>query len=245
MATKTSNSTPHVRLNLARGLSLVAVLAPLAYLAGRYATSFPLTGPWYYLASGVLALALGALIALPVGIYFGSLALQSPPAASDRPAHPDYHRQQDGILAQVRNELKENQALFNARKGDVGFLTRISYITSFWEAAKASGQLFVLQDPKLLNTIASAYYWVNQANRLESLAYESKYTPTVIIDNQNATTHLIAEARLLDGPLEMALQAAIDAINAQIAADTQPQTAGTPGSPAADQPTFASATKTT
>jgi hypothetical protein len=81
-----------------------------------------------------------------------------------------------------------------------------------------------MQEPKLLNTIATAYYWIDQANHLETLAYESQYNSTAMVDNQNATTHLIAEARLLDGPLGVALQNAIDAINNQISTDTLPTT---------------------
>jgi hypothetical protein len=79
-----------------------------------------------------------------------------------------------------------------------------------------------MSNPALMNTIAGAYYWVEQASRLENLAFESRYSGAVV-DNQNATTHLLADARMLDGPLETSLNAALNGIDAALdAANTAP-----------------------
>jgi hypothetical protein len=207
-----------LKLTPLRSLGLAAALIPVAYLLGRFAITIFSGTPWLALAASLTTLALGALLGIPLGLAFGQLSPQKP--ALQPPHHPHTIEQQDKILAQLRAELSQNQQLFQARKGNAEVLTRINYLTDFWEAVKASGQLFVMQEPKLLNTIATAYYWLKQANRLESLAYESQYKPSTSPDNQNASTHLIAEARLLDGPLGVALSAAIDGINAQITTDT-------------------------
>lgn len=121
------------------------------------------------------------------------------------------------ILAQLRTELTENQALFEARKGSTTMFARIDYVTPFWTAVKASGRLFVMQDAQLLSTVGTAYYWLDQATRLEALAYEAKYSATP--EQGTATAEkLIGEARLLDGQLETSLSAAIKALDAALAA---------------------------
>jgi hypothetical protein len=179
-------------------VGLAALLIPAAYIWGRYAVNLSLQGPLELIIPGLAATSLGALIGIPIGLFFGSAKNPTPPAPIH--THPNMTKQQDKILEQLREELIQNKNLFEARKGNQSFLTRISYLTGFWTAAKSSGQLFVMQEPKLLHTLATAYY-------------------TAVINNHNATTHLIAEARLLDGPLGVAVQSAIDAINNQLAAD--------------------------
>lgn len=225
IATRTTRPAPRlatrgaVRLGTAQLAALLVVLVPLAYLGGRFATSWLAGTPWVTAAAALSTIALGGLIGIPIGLFFAGIRT---PAAPPAEHHPDTIRQQDKILAQLREELMQNQKLFESRQGNDQVLTRISYLTSFWSAVKASGQLFVMQDPALLRTIALAYYWIDQANRLEGMAYEAQYQPSASPDNQNASTHLIAEARLLDGPLGIALQTAIDAIDHQVAADTTP-----------------------
>jgi len=199
-------------------LGLAAVLAPVAYIIGRYATTLALPEPLAVISQAAVMIAMGVLVGMPIGLFFGRLR-PTPITASRR--KPNVIVQQDKILEQLKDELIQNKNLFEARKGNQTFLTRIAYLTGFWTAAKSSGQLFVMQEPKLLNTIATAYYWLEQANRLENLAYESQYAPHAVVDNQNATTHLIAEVRLLDGPLSIALQGAIDAVSNQLATDRQ------------------------
>lgn len=223
-----------IRLKPLQLIGLLAVLAPVAYLTGRFATSFSLPDPWTLIASGAVATSLGALLGIPIGLFFGGLRGQPAGPPVTHLHHPDTIKQQDKILAQLQQELSQNQELFEARRGNSAYLTRISYLTGFWTAVKASGQLFVMQEPQLLNTIATAYYWIEQTNRLENLAYEAQFAGASATDNQNASTHLVSEARLLDGPLGISIQAAIDAIKAQLATDTGPTASA---APAANQST--------
>jgi hypothetical protein len=170
----------------------------------------------------VVATSLGMLVGIPVGLFFGSQKVPAAPAPAVHPHSGNILKQEPEILAQIKQELSQIKVLFEPRKGNQSLLSRIAYPTEYWNALKASGQLFVMSNPALMNTIAGAYYWVEQASRLENLAFESRYSGAVV-DNQNATTHLLADARMLDGPLETSLNAALNGIDAALdAANTAP-----------------------
>jgi hypothetical protein len=143
------------------------------------------------------------MIGIPVGLFFGSLRSSPDQVATpaSTPARPNTLEMERSILVQLKAELTENRTLFEARKGSTTMFARIDYVTPFWTSIKASGRLFVMQDAALLNTIATAYYWL----------YEAKYAK----DNPESdaiASHLITEARLLDGQVESTLDAAILAI---------------------------------
>jgi hypothetical protein len=200
-------------------VALLLLLAPLGYIAGRISTPV-LAGTYFeFLTSGVVATTLGVMIGLPFGLFFGTL--RTPRLASPvvhTPAGNTVQMETD-ILAEIKTELEENKALFEARKGSTTVVARLEYVTTFWDAAKASGRLFVMQNARLMSTIALAYYWLAQANHLEKLAYDAKNSGQVE-DSQFTTARLISEVRLLDASLESALNAAIDAINTQVAKRT-------------------------
>ncbi len=192
-------------------IASLAVLAPLSYLVGRLSAG--LLAQYYldFLGTGLAATSLGVMAGIPIGLFFGSLRsghVNSPAQA----ARPNTIEQEHEILAQIRQELAENKALFDARKGSTTLYARIAYITPFWDSIMASGRLFVMQNVELLNTIATAYYWLDQATRIEALAYERKYAPTPS-DDPAVAAKLIAEARLLDGQIENSINAALKAID--------------------------------
>jgi hypothetical protein len=208
----------HRRLHRTHVVAALALIAPIAYIAGRYSLEALASGYWSFVTSGVVGAAIGGLVSLPIGLYFGTLA-GGAATRSDR-AHTyrtDTITHQAHILAQIRQELAEDQQLYNARRGDYATVVRIAYPTPFWTAAKASGQLFVVQSPQLLATMATAYYWLEQANHVENLAYEAKYTTADGQGSIVASNRLISEARLLDGPLGIALQRALDGIDTELA----------------------------
>jgi hypothetical protein len=215
MATLDTNPQPQSHRTRLVFLGAVALLAPVSYLAGRYAVSAHVPQPWTFISIGASMLGLGALMGIPLGLFFGSLRSQTGPII--RHYHPSFIRQQDKILEQLRTELSYARDQWRERAGDSISTTAIRYDLSFWNAAKASGQLFVMQEPALLSTIAKAYHWLEEANRIEQLAFEANYAPAS--DNQNATTHLIAQARLLDGAVSSNLDLAIIAIDGQLGVD--------------------------
>ncbi len=208
-------TTPKLRARTL--IALLALLAPLGYAAGRISAG-ALAGTYFaYLGSGVATGALGVMLGIPVGLFFGTL--RQPAAGSSAPvasgaATPNTLEMERTILEQLRAELTENQALFVARQGSTTMFARIEYLTQFWTSVKASGRLFVMQDAALLNIIATAYYWLEQASHLETLAYEAKYAAH---DAAGSAEHLISEARLLDGQIDAALSRAIAAIDAKLA----------------------------
>ncbi len=193
-------------------LGLLAVLAPLGYVVGRVSTGY-LAGTYLkFFTSGIAAGALGVMIGIPIGLFFGSLR----PAAARSAASPSTPQMEQAILDQLRAELVENKSLFEARRGSLTMFARISYIASFWTSIKASGRLFVMSDAALLGTIATAYYWLDQASRLELLAYEAKFAHVGADGAEANATKLINEVRLLDGQIAGALDTAIAAIDAAI-----------------------------
>jgi hypothetical protein len=200
-----------LQLSPLRVFGLVALLAPLSYFLGRLTPLVLANGYVAFWASGVSAAALGTMIGIPLGLFFGSLKGQPETTA---PEANSTVLEQD-ILHQIRVELIEDQALFEARKGSTTMYARIEYLTSFWESIKASGRLFVLQDTQLLATIGTAYYWLDQASHLETLAYQAKYAAPADTTALQAE-RLIAEVRLLDGQLEATLATAVTALNSAI-----------------------------
>ena len=217
----TTTKTPSTSLRPAVFVGLLAILAPLSYLAGRVSAATLANTYLAFLGSGVAVGALGAMIGIPIGLFFGAIRAHVPQnAGSARPntLNPNTLNMEHDILTQLRSELAENQTLFEARKGSTVMFARIAYITPFWTSIKASGRLFVMQNAKLLSTIATAYYWLDQATRLEILAYEAKYGNGDVTTSPGTATHLISEVRLLDGQLENSLAAAITAIDAALAA---------------------------
>lgn len=211
----TTNPTPSTysrgpRLGLRVLVATAGILAPLSYFAGRVSASWLAHTYLAYLGSGIAVGALGTMVGIPIGLFFGSLRTPgSKPAATTSGSTATMEQ---SILEQLRQELTENQALFEARKGSTTMFARIDYITPYWAAVKASGRLFVLSDDILLRTIGTAYYWLDQATHLETLAYEAKYATANTAEHAVAE-RLITEARLLDGQIETSLSAAISAIN--------------------------------
>lgn len=192
-------------------VGVAAVLAPLGYLAGRVSTGALQDTAYEFVASGLATGALGMMIGIPIGLFFGSLR-HGGRSIGAGPNQANTQEMESSILEQIRRELAENQALFEARKGSTTMFARIDYITPFWTSIKASGRLFVMQDAMLLNVIGTAYYWLDQATHLEKLAYEAKYAPAA--EGEHATAErLISEARLLDGQIENSLSAAVSAID--------------------------------
>src|SRR4051812_6275789 len=125
----------HFRLTRLQVLGLSALLAPISYLIG-----FSLLSPVFLLGG------LGMMVGIPLGLAYGAFKAPAPaPAAS-----PNTREMEQSILEQLKTELSENKALFDARKGNNNLYARIEYLTGFWESIKASGRLFVMQDAALL-----------------------------------------------------------------------------------------------
>jgi hypothetical protein len=114
-------------------------------------------------------------------------------------------------LDQLENELRENVALLDSRRGSTGLVARLGYVMAYWPAALGTGQLTGLLNPAQLNQIALAYYWLDQANHLEVLAYNAKNSGQTA-DPEFTTAKLISEIRLLDDPLAKALDGALAAV---------------------------------
>lgn len=183
-------------------MGLLAILAPLSYLVGRYTTPETPAGLLRAFTSTLWLVGLGAILGIPVGLFFGAMRSSSTNATPVDKAE---------VLDQLRTELTENQQLFLARKGSATIVARLGYVTSYWESAQHSGQLSAIARPSQLSRISLAYYWLNQANHLEMLAYDAK-NGGVARDPEFTTAKLISEVRLLDEPIEKAITAALSAV---------------------------------
>ena len=212
--TETSKQAPargkHLSTNVLLGM--LALLAPLSYFAGRVSTAALANTYFEFIAAGIANGALGVMIGIPIGLFFGSLRRSGGTHATS----VNTRAMERTILDEIRRELAEDKALYDARKGSTVMFARIAYLTGFWSTIKASGRLFVMQDAQLLNTLATAYYWLDQATHLETLAYEAKYAHPDEGDHATAE-QLITEARLLDGQLETSLDNALSAIDSRLA----------------------------
>lgn len=206
---KTTTKVRRFKLDPIKVLGLAALLAPISYAVGRLNPTDLAAFGW----SG-----LGMMIGITLGIAYGSFkTMPAAPAAPAPVASPNTHEMEKSILEQLRTELGENLALFEARKGNSNMFARIEYLTGFWESIKASGRLFVMQDAALIGSVGAAYFWLAQASHLETLAYEAKYAAGALTGPTTAQ-QLVGEARLLDGQVENSLQHALAAIDQALAA---------------------------
>jgi hypothetical protein len=195
----------------------IVLLVPVAYFAGRAAATAHLASTGQVFATGASAIAFGALLGIPLGLFFGSVKSQAPGPVIQH-FHPSFVKQQDKILEELKSELSRDKSLLQTRLGDSSSTTGVRYDTAFWRAVQSSGQLFVMQEPKLLATLARTYYWLEEANRIEGFAFEAHFNGAAI-DHQSAVAHLLEQARLLDGVIGTSLDAAIISINAQLQYD--------------------------
>lgn len=207
---------PNKQIRLLHLLGAAALLAPASYVIGRFSAEGLLGAYFGIISPVVVATSLGMLLGIPLGIFFGSQHAQYVPSPIIHHHPTNILQQENQILGQIKQELNQILILFEPRRGDTSILSRLEYPIEYWNALKASGQLFVMSDASLMNTIARAYYWVEQASRLERMAFESRFS-AVTVDNQNSSAHLIADARLLDGPLESSVKAAIAGIDQALA----------------------------
>ena len=207
-ASKAVKKARNFHLNPLRVLGVTALLAPISYAVGRLNVGTELE----MLAWG----GLGMLLGLPLGLAYGSFKGKSVAGSASGAASASTHEMEKAILEQLKTELTENKALFEARKGNSNMYARIEYLTGFWESIKASGRLFVMQDMGLLGKVGAAYFWLAQATHLETLAYEAKYASGAL-SGPTTAQQLVGEARLLDGQLENSLDHALAAIDAALA----------------------------
>lgn len=191
-------------------VGLLALAAPVAYVIGRTDVASSTDAFQSALSQGLWLSALGVLLGIPVGLYFGTNRA-TPASSSTLVTTSHAGGTAADVMRELATELGENQQLFAARKGKTEVVARLGYVTSYWDTAKAAGRLFVIEDAHLLSQIALAYYWLDQANHVETLAYNAKNSGQTV-DAEYTTARLISEARLLDEPLEAALAAAVAAI---------------------------------
>ncbi len=192
----------------------VAILMVIGYLAGRLGWFADITSwrdgvwlntTWWWL--------LGTLIILTLGLWLISWYVawrNSQPTTAPAASVPSAAASTTA-LDQLENELRENVALLDSRRGSTGLVARLGYVMAYWPAALGTGQLTGLLNPAQLNQIALAYYWLDQANRLEVLAYNAKNSGQTA-DPEFTTAKLISEIRLLDDPLAKALDGALAAV---------------------------------
>ncbi|QQR52045.1 hypothetical protein IPG36_05670 [bacterium] len=204
----------NIRTSIPYAISL-AILMVLGYLTGRLGwlsgESLPTDGIW---TNATWWWLLGAIIVLTLGLWLISWYVawrNSQPTVAAGYTSTAPTTINPTSLDQLEKELLENQALLNSRKGSTGLVARLGYVLAYWPAALGTGQLTGLLNPTELNQIALAYYWLEQANHLEVLAYNAKNSGQTI-DAEFVTAKLISEIRLLDDPLAAALDGALAAV---------------------------------
>lgn len=198
----------------------------LGYLAGRLGWLGNLPGlngnlwsniTWWWLLGTVILLAIGLWLTswyvawrnsrLPDYLASG---VAQPQSTTETQAGSSESRAQPA-LDQLASEIQENVALLASRRGSTGVVARLGYVIAYWPAALGTGQLAGVFTPSQLSQVSLAYYWLEQANHLEVLAYNAKNSG-VAVDGEFATAKLISEIRLLDDPLAKALDGALAAI---------------------------------
>jgi len=126
------------------------------------------------------------------------------------------------ILSLIREELEFslNSLFLPDRKGNLTSITIQQYKSDLWDALAAGEELKYINDPALLNRIASAYYALKSAKEIETQAYiasrTSAITFTVNGQSRSAAQMLLNDARVFDGVFEANVSTAITEINKRL-----------------------------
>jgi len=174
---------------------------------------------WDNSMGDMLATILALIAGIPVALWIDRLNKTQ----EERKKYSQDRKRELIILMLIRQEIDFSYtSLFLHRtKGNIKTI-RIQPLKSvLWESLVKSQELKYIEDPKLFNTIASAYYVLNFVKKIEEHAYIALRTLGVEFDLKDGTTEkaatlLLKDARKFDALLEDTCKEALKKINEKI-----------------------------
>lgn len=190
---------------------------------------------WYWLVSIMLALlaiaysfyrkdnqaywdgAIGNWLATLLGIIAGvpiALAIERQRIAREEQERVAESRERAiNVSSLIRDELVHNSNRLAERLSDKTSLPLLPLKSDLWRALSDSGEIRWIDNPPVLNNIATSYYYVGVVSAIEDKCYQAmrginpKYP-----DGTFASQRLLEDARKFDNELSKSISTAIKAI---------------------------------
>lgn len=165
--------------------------------------------------------AIGNLVATWLGIVLGV------PIALTIERRRQYREEQEKILHKseisqkiyqlLKNELAYNEQKLQVRKNDTKHLDREPLKCTLWEVLCDSGEIKEIDDPIILDKLATAYYYIKIVIDIESKLYQAMRGINVQYpDGRSASQLLSEEARYFDGILTQRISEAYESLESKL-----------------------------
>ena len=169
----------------------VFALAAIGYSVFRRAS----LGYWDGAIGNWLATLLGIIAGVPI-----ALAIERQRISHEEQAHVAEHREHAiKVSFLIRDKLVYNSNRLTERINDKTSLPLFPFKNDLWRALSDSGEIRWIDNPPILNKIASAYYYIGVVSAIEDKCYQAirginpRYN-----DGTFASQHLLEDARKLD-----------------------------------------------
>jgi len=189
-------------------LLLAVLLAPFGYvLLGAPSGSF-----LDNVMGNLLATAAALVGGIPLALWLDRIIKSS----EQREQQQSDRRRELELLELLREELAFCSNGLSLRREHPHTIQIQPLKSDLWSAISAAGKLNLIQNHRLLNRIASAYYIINIVRRVEEHAYRALRSATVRFDGGGTAVELLLEdARRFDELLDSSIREAVNDIDAE------------------------------
>ena len=193
----------------------LALLSPVVYLYYRK----PDISFWDNFFTGLISTVLALVAGIPIALWIDRFIKRQ----EEKKRYNQNRKRELEIIQLIKEEIEFSyKSLFlKEKKGNSKFITIQQLKSDLWEALAKSQELKHIENPKLLNRIASAYYILNLVKNIEGQAYIALRTSAIVFKTEDgkeegAAQQLLKDARQLDSLFEKSCEEALKMIDVRI-----------------------------
>lgn len=194
-----------IQVNWYWGVFAALVLVPVVYSVYRSDNQVywdGAIGNWF-------ATLLGIVAGVPI-----ALKIERQRMAHEERKQITAHRERAvKVLSLIKDELTYNSHRLTERLNNTSFLPLYTFKSDLWRALSDSGEIQWINNPSVLDKIASTYYYIGIVSTIEEKCYQAihginpKYR-----DGTTASQRLLEDARKIDSELSKSITTAIESI---------------------------------
>ena len=174
---------------------------------------------WDNAMGNMLATVLALIAGIPIALWIDRLA-------KSREEHQKYltdRKREKELLGLIKEELyfSYDSLFLKGKKGNKISVTIQPLKSDLWDSLISSEETKYIEDPNLLNRIASAYYVLKIVKRIEEQAYVALRTSAIVFTlpdgtKKNAAQLLLEDVRTFDSLFEDSIKEALKMINKRL-----------------------------
>lgn len=191
------------------------ILMPFIYVVFLW----PERSFWDNTMGNMLATVLALIAGVPIAFWIDRLA-------QSRQEHQKYHtdrKREKELLQLIKEELyfSHNSLFLKGKRGNKASVTIQPLKSDLWDSLISSEETKYIEEPSLLNRIASAYYVLKIVKNIEEQAYIALRTSAIRFTlpdgtRKNAAQLLLEDARTFDHLFENSIQEALKMIDKRL-----------------------------